>query len=113
MSLIDRCNVVWSTHRRWVPTGADDRETLLRSRRFQGWENVVANLRQTELQDLIAYLEKCARNGEGAELPQEWACQLLLALNASRDIVSSGEAPNLSARGGSSGESEIAPRLSR
>ena len=65
-------------------TGADDRETFLRSRRFQGWENVVANLRQTELQDLIAYLEKCARNGEGAQLPPEWARQLLHVIEASR-----------------------------
>jgi hypothetical protein len=68
-------------------TGADDRETLPRSRRLQGWENVVAKLRQTDLQDLTAYLEKCSRNGKGAQLPPEWARQLLHVIEACSEIL--------------------------
>jgi|HubBroStandDraft_6_1064221.scaffolds.fasta_scaffold48938_5 hypothetical protein len=45
-------------------------------------ENIMSDITRTELQELITYLERCARTVEGAELPQEWARQLLLVRNA-------------------------------
>lgn len=78
--------MLFSTYRRCSPRGAGDRETY-RAPAALGWEDNVPGIRQTDLQELIAYLEKCSRNGEGADLPQEWARQLLLVLNARGDVL--------------------------
>ena len=62
-------------------------ERQIRAPAALGWENNVPGIRQTDLQELIAYLEKCSRHGEGADLPEEWARQLLLVLNATGDVL--------------------------
>jgi hypothetical protein len=72
----------------------------------------VPGTRESDLQELIAYLEKCSRDGEGAELPQEWARQLLLVLNATDDVLPARSKPLIDPLEDNRPR-HLAPRLSR
>jgi hypothetical protein len=55
----------------------------------------MTTISRSDLHELIAYLEECLRNGKGADLPGEWANQLLLVLNAAGEAQpSNGDHPH-------------------